>query len=406
MGIKRISNLQPIRMKIDAQIFNNTEVAFAAKSDRALREAKTLFKLIGNHSLVNLGTKLTDIALKLHLPVTPIFRITVYEQFCGGETFEECKSTIHQLSKFGVNAMLNYGVELKETETDFEKTVAHNLEAISFAGKNRTADIVCIKLTGFGRFGLFEKMQSGESLSKSENEELSRVKNRFHRLCKAAQKVKVKLYVDAEESWIQNTLDHITEEMMAEYNQSFPVVFNTFQLYRWDRLAYLKKEVERARKNGFVLGAKLVRGAYIEKENERAEKMGYLSPIHKSKKAVDKDFNAALKVCVDNIDTASFCVATQSEQSCLIAMQLMEEKKLPFNHENVCFSQLYGMGDNITFNLAKLGFNAYKYLPYGPVKDVIPYLIRRAQENTSVNGQMSRELKLIEKEIERRRKKS
>lgn len=406
MGKKRISNLQPIYMKIDAQIFENTEVAFAAKSNTALREARTLFKLIGNNALVNLGTKAANIAIKLHLPVTPIFRITVYEQFCGGETFDECKNTIKQLSKFGVNAMLNYGVELKETETDFEKTIAQNLEAIAFAGKNKTANIVCIKLTGFGRFGLFEKLQTGENLTKSENEELKRVKERFHQLCKAAQKVKVQLYVDAEESWIQNSLDNITEEMMAEYNQSFPVVFNTFQLYRWDRLAYLKQEIERAKKNGFVLGAKLVRGAYIEKENERAEKMGYPSPIHKNKKAVDKDYNAALELCINNIANTAICVASQSEQSCLLAMQLLETKNIPFNHENVCFSQLYGMGDNITFNLAKLGFNAYKYLPYGPVKDVIPYLIRRAQENTSVNGQMSRELKLIEKEIERRRKHS
>jgi proline dehydrogenase len=402
---KRISNLAAKFMQINEHIFENTEVAFAPKNDIQLREARTLFKLIGNSTLVNIGTKAANLALKLHLPVTPLFRITVYEQFCGGETFEECKKTIERLSKFGVKVMLNYGVELKETESDFEKTIEQNLEAISFAGKNKTANIVCIKITGFGRLGLFEKIQSGESLTRSETDEYYRVKERFHRLCSAAKKVKVQLYVDAEESWIQETLDAITEEMMAEYNKSFPVVFNTFQLYRWDRLAYLKQEIERAKKHSFILGAKLVRGAYMEKENERAEKLGYRSPIHRSKKAVDKDFDAAVELCIENIENTACCIASQSEQSCLHTIRLMEAKNISFHHPYICFSQLYGMGDHITFNLAKQGFNAYKYLPYGPVKDVIPYLIRRAQENTSVNGQMSRELKLIETEIERRRTK-
>ncbi|MCS6819885.1 MAG: proline dehydrogenase family protein [Chitinophagales bacterium] len=384
------------------KIFEDTETAFASKDDRALKEARLLFKLIGNPTLVNTGTKLADFALKLRLPITPLFRITVFDQFCGGETLEECSKTINELAKYRIKSMLNYGVELKETEEDFDKTVTNHLKTIAFAGKNRNADVVCIKITGFGRFGLFEKMQENATLSGSEKDELKRVKERFHTLCRAAQKQKVSLYVDAEESWIQDTLDKLTEEMMEQYNKELPIVFNTFQLYRWDRLEYLKQQIAKAAQHNYILGAKLVRGAYIEKENERAKKLGYRSPIHQNKKSVDADFKSAVDICLDNLNQVSICVATQSEQSCYDTIKKMEEKMIPFNHPFVCFSQLYGMGDNITFNLAKHGFNAYKYLPYGPVKDVIPYLIRRAQENTSVNGQMSRELKLIEKEIERR----
>jgi len=390
-------------MTIQSNIFEDTQTAYASKNNRELKESQTLFKLIGNNSLVKAGTFFANIALKLHLPVTPLFRITVYEQFCGGETFNECKKTIKKLSDKGVGAMLNYGVELKECEDDFDKTIQHNLEAIEFAGKNKSVQVVCIKITGFGRLALFEKIQNKEELSKRETEEFERVKDRFHQLCKAAYKHKVQIYVDAEESWIQDALDELTENMMEQYNTSSAVVFNTFQLYRWDRLSYLQKELKRASKKGYVLGAKLVRGAYIEKENKRAADMGYKSPIHKNKKAVDKDFDEAVELCLNNINDVSFCVASQSEASNLLAIQLMQQKNIPFNHPHVLFSQLYGMGDNITFNLARLGFNATKYLPYGPVKDVIPYLIRRAQENSSVQGQMSRELKLITTEIARRK---
>lgn len=391
-------------MEIDIDIFENTEAAFAAKNNTALKEAQVLFKLMGNNSLVSLGAKAANFALKLHLPVTPLFRITVYEQFCGGETFDECKKTIKNLSSYGVSAMLNYGVELKECENDFDIAVEENLKAIDFAGKNKSANAVCIKPTGLGRLALFEKAQSGNKLTKAESEELQRVKDRFHRLGKAAVVSNIHLYIDAEETWFQNTIDEIVEEMMALYNTKKPIIYNTVQLYRNDRLAYLKKEIERAKTQNYFYGIKLVRGAYMEKENERAEQNGYASPIHKNKKGSDKDYDAAVEFCIENIENTACCIATQNEQSCYLAAKSLAQKKIPFNHSRICFSQLYGMGDNITFNLAKLGFNAYKYLPYGPVKDVIPYLIRRAQENTSVNGQMSRELKLIQQEIERRKK--
>ena len=389
-------------MKISPDIFENTEVAFAEKSDNELKKAAVLFKLTSNNSLVGLGSSLANLALGLHLPVSPLFRYTVYNHFCGGETFAECKQTIQKLEKNGVGVLLNYGVELKEREEDFNKTVEHNMEALVFAGKNKSVKALCIKVTGFGRHGLFEKVQAGEELSAAEKKEFAAVKKRFDKLCSTAEKNDVPLYVDAEESWIQNPLDEMVEEMMEKYNRNKCIVFNTFQLYRHDRLAYLQSQIDRAIAGQYLLGAKLVRGAYMEKERERAKEMGYKSPIHRNKKEVDDDFNMAVNLCLDNLNHLHVCVASQSEKSNHLAMDLVEKKKIDRNNPGIVFSQLYGMGENITFNQAKIGFNATKYLPYGPVKDVIPYLIRRAQENTSVAGQTTRELSLIKKEIKRR----
>lgn len=388
---------------IDKDIFENTEVAFAPKTDGELQKAKWLFSLIGNNKLVSLGTSLADLALKLHLPISPVFRVTVYQHFCGGETFSECKKTIAKLNKSHVYAMLNYGVELKEREEDFDKTIEKNIEALEFAGKNKDVKVLCIKITGFGRFGLFEKMQEGKKLNKSEQEELDRVVARLDKLCASAAENNVSIYVDAEESWIQDPLDAMVEDAMAKYNHKKAIVFNTIQLYRWDRLDYLNEQLKIAKTKKYILGAKLVRGAYMEKERDRAADKGYTSPIHVDKHAVDKDYNIAMNLCLDNLDHVSVCIASQSEESNMIAIQQIDKKKIDRKHPHILFSQLYGMGDNITFNLARLGFNASKYLPYGPVKDVIPYLIRRAQENTSVGGQMGRELRLVTTEIERRR---
>jgi proline dehydrogenase len=389
-------------MKISPDIFENTEVAFADKSNGELKKAKALFQLMSNNSLVSLGSSLAGLALSLHLPVSPLFRFTVYNHFCGGETFGECKRTIQKLDKSGVGVLLNYGVELKEREEDFNKTVEHNLEALEFAGKNKAVKALCVKLTGFGRLGLLEKIQAGEVLTADEKREFTQFRKRFEKICQVAVRNDVPLYVDAEESWIQNPLDELVEEMMEKYNREKCIVFNTFQLYRHDRLDYLQHQIERAIAGQYILGAKLVRGAYMEKERERAKEMGYKSPIHRNKKEVDEDFNQAISLCLENIDHVYVCVASQSEQSNRLAMELVEKKKIDRNNPHVQFSQLYGMGDNMTFNQAKLGFNATKYLPYGPVKDVIPYLIRRAQENTSVAGQTTRELSLIVKEMKRR----
>lgn len=390
-------------MRISTDIFENTEVAFALKSNMELHKARVLFSMVGNNFLVNAGSAVAGFALGIGLPVSPLFRYTVYSHFCGGETFDECKKTIEKLHQHRVGVLLNYGVELKETEDDFDKTIEKNLEALAFGGENKSVKALCIKITGFGRFALFEKIQSGEVLNKEEKKELERVKKRLHKLCVAALKNEVPIYVDAEESWIQSPLDDMVQNAMEEFNKKTCIVYNTFQIYRWDRLDYLKEQLQRAKSNGYILGAKLVRGAYMEKERERAAELGYPSPIHKNKSAVDEDFNKAVLLCLQQLDHVSVCIASQSEKSNLLAIQQMEKLKLPLNHERVLFSQLYGMGDNITFNLAMTGANATKYLPYGPVKDVVPYLIRRAQENTSVGGQTGRELSLINREIKRRR---
>lgn len=392
-----------IYMKISPDIFEDTETAYASKSNGELQKAKAMFQLMSNNGLVSLGSSLATFALSLRLPVSPLFRFTVYNHFCGGETFDECKNTIENLQKTNVGVLLNYGVELKETELDFDKTIAKNIEALEFAGKNKSVRALCVKITGFGRFALFEKIQNRGKLTVTEKKELLRVKNRFEKLCKVASENEVALYVDAEESWIQNPLDEMIEDMMAKYNRNHCVVFNTFQMYRWDKLEYLKHQIEKAKAGNYILGAKLVRGAYMEKERERAEKMNYKSPIHVNKKAVDKDFDEAVNLCLDNLDSLFVCIASQSEKSNLIAIQQIDKKKIERHSERIIFSQLYGMGDNITFNLAAAGFNSTKYLPYGPVKDVIPYLIRRAQENTSVAGQTGREFALIKKELRRRK---
>lgn len=391
-------------MKIADDIFENTEVAFAQKSNTDLQKAKALFQLVGNNGLVTIGSTLANFALALHLPVSPVFKWTVYKHFCGGETFGECKKTINCLGESNVGVLLNYGVELKETEADFDKALDQNIEAIHFAAENKSVKAICIKPTGYGRLGLYEKLQSGEKLSAEEKQEYTLLKKRFEKLCDVALKKNVVLYFDAEESWIQDALDNLVETLMEKYNRKHGIVCNTVQLYRTDRLAYLRQQIEKAKTQQYIYGIKLVRGAYMEKERERAAENNYPSPIHKNKKAVDKDFDEAVRICLDNLGSVMVCIASQSEQSNLLAVQQMDQKKIDRNTDRVVFSQLYGMGDNITFNLAAAGFNATKYLPYGPVKDVVPYLIRRAEENTSVAGQTGRELLLIKKEINRRRK--
>ncbi len=390
-------------MSISPDIFENTEVAFANKGNADLQKAKVLFGFMANNGLVSMGSSLANFALALHLPVAPIFRWTVYNHFCGGETFNECKRTISKLDNSGVGVLLNYGVELKETEKDFDTTLNKNIEALEFSGKHQTVKGLCLKLTGIGQHAIFEKIQKGDILSAEEKKGFEGVKKRFEKLCAAAAKNNVPVYVDAEESWIQDPLDNMVDQMMAKYNHGKCIVCNTFQLYRHDRLDFLKTSIEKAKAGNYLLGAKLVRGAYMEKERKRAKDMGYPSPIHKSKKEVDKDFNASVNLCLDNIENLYLCIASQSEESNLLAIELVEKKNITHNHQRILFSQLYGMGDNITFNLARLGFNATKYLPYGPVTEVIPYLIRRAEENTSVAGQTSRELSLLNKEIKRRR---
>ena len=385
-------------------IFDNTQTAFAAKTDLQLAKAKLLFQLFGVQPLVNFGSAFTSLSMAIGLPISPLYKYSVYNHFCGGETFAECKKKIKELDSFKVGSMLNYGVELKETEEDFEKTLSHTIEAINFAEENHSVKSICTKITGFGRFALLEKVHAKEKLNKEEEKEFNKIKQRLNRICKAAHEKNVVLYIDAEESWIQDPLDEMVDEMMQAYNKESAIIYNTYQLYRSDRLSFLKKSYEASKKQGYILGAKVVRGAYMEKERERAEKLGYPSPIHENKNNVDKDFNEAVEFCLQHLSDIAVCIASQSEESNRLAIKLMQRLNIPLNHSGVYFSQLYGMGDNITFNLAKFGCNACKYLPYGPVKDVIPYLIRRAQENSSISGQMGRELNLVNTEIKRRKK--
>jgi len=382
--------------------FDNTAIAFKALTNKELKKASRLFALFNMEWMVAVGSSFTEKIMKLGIPIQSLVKPIIYNHFCGGEDLTACTPLIRELAQRKVGVLLNYGVEAKSSDKEYEWSVQQNLQAIELAGKERNIKAVCIKLTGFGRVGLFEKIQQKETLNTAEEQELAAINERFDRLCKAALANEVALYVDAEESWIQDPIDAMTLERMTMNNRKTAIIFNTYQLYRNDKLKDLMADVEKAKAAGYILGAKLVRGAYVEKENEFANEAGKSSPIHTSKAGSDDDFNKALQYCVEHIESVSFCVASHNEHSCLLLTQLLRERAIAFNHPHVSVSQLYGMGDHITYNLADSGINCTKYLPFGPVKEVIPYLIRRAQENGSVEGQMGRELKLLATERKRR----
>jgi proline dehydrogenase len=390
--------------------FDNTENAFAYKSDKELSRANFLFSSMGYQWVVDAGVRLTPFVLKTGLPpIKSLVRNTIFKQFVGGETLEETASVGELLEKYGVQVILDYGVEGKEGEDNFDQATEEFARVIDYASTRRNIPFISVKVTGLARFGLLEtlheapRLRSGIHDHEVEIEEWERVKDRMHHLCTVASEKNVGVLVDAEESWIQDPVDRVTMEMMEEFNREKVVVYNTIQLYRHDRLEFLKLSHRIARQQRFLLGVKLVRGAYMEKERARAAQRGVQSPIQPTKDATDRDFDAAVKFCIDNVDTIATIVATHNEKSNLLAAELIQQKGLPLNDKYVHFSQLYGMSDHITFNLAKAGFSVSKYLPFGPIKDVIPYLMRRAQENSSVSGQTGRELALIKKEIKRRK---
>ena len=399
--------------------FDNTEIAFAHKSIKELKEAKFLFNSMHYPWLVKLGTKLTPWAIKSGLPVNGVIRSTIFKQFVGGETLEETIPVVQKLAKYNVQVILDYGVEGKEGEENFDHARDEFIKVIKFASSQPNIPFMSVKVTGIARFALLEKLdtlmhtaagaslvqsfnKALEQLSATEQAEWQRVYDRMKCICEAAKSVNVGFLVDAEETWIQDPVDALTMIMMDEYNKEKLVIYNTIQMYRHDRLEFLKKSFAAAQERGFLLGAKLVRGAYMEKERARAAEMGYPSPIQPNKEASDRDYDAAVTFCIEHIDKIGVIVASHNEQSNLLATELLQNKNLPLNHPHVHFSQLYGMSDNITYNLAKGGCSVSKYLPFGPIKDVIPYLMRRAQENTSVGGQTNRELGLINKELSRR----
>ncbi len=385
------------------KIFDNTQVAFSLKSDTELDRAYFLFKLIANEPLVRIGTAVTNFALNTNLPVEGLIRATVFDHFCGGISEDDCIAAVDKMYTKSVFSVLDYSVEGKEEEKQFDAVLKKTLELITFAKDKKAMPFTVFKPSGFGRIYLYQIIGDRKQLTFSENEEWNRVVARFDKVCKTAHDNGIGLLVDAEESWMQDAVDNLVEEMMLKYNKSKPIVFNTLQMYRWDRLDYLKKLHQKAIEKGFHIGIKLVRGAYIEKENERALAMGYSTPICASKEETDTNYDLAIQFIINNISTMSIFEGTHNESSTEFLMNLIEEKGINKNDNRIWFGQLYGMSDTITFNLAKHGYNVAKYLPFGPVKDVMPYLIRRAEENTSVAGQTSRELTLIKAERNRRK---
>jgi proline dehydrogenase len=385
------------------KIFNNTQVAFALKSDTELDRAYFLFKMIDNQPLVRIGTAVTNFALKANLPVEGLIRATVFDHFCGGVNEVDCLSVVDKMFTKGVSSVLDYSVEGKEEEDQFDAALEMTLKTIEFAKERKAIPFAVFKPTGFGRFELYEKLGEKQSLTAEEQVEWNKVVERFDLVCKEAHSKNVALLIDGEESWMQDAADDLVTEMMRKYNKEKPIVFNTLQMYRWDRLDYLKKLHEQAEKEGFLIGMKLVRGAYMEKEIARAEDKEYPSPICASKEATDKNYDAAVRYIVGHLDTMSIFAGTHNETSTYALMELMQEKGIKSNDDRIWFGQLYGMSDNISYNLAANGYNVAKYLPFGPVKDVMPYLIRRAEENTSVAGQTSRELSMIKAERNRRK---
>lgn len=385
------------------KIFDNTQVAFSLKSDAELKRAYFLFKMIGSQSLVKIGTSVTNLALKAHLPVEGLIRATVFDHFCGGINEVDCLKVVDKMYTKGVSSVLDYSVEGKEEESQFDAALAMTLKTIEFAKEREAIPFAVFKPTGFGRIDLYEKVGEKAHLSAAEQDEWQRIINRFDTACKAAFEKDVLLLIDAEESWMQDAADAVVTDMMRKYNQQKAIVFNTLQMYRWDRLDYLKQLHEQAKMEGFHIGMKLVRGAYMEKENERAAIKGLKSPICISKEATDVNYDAAVLYMVEHLDQMAIFAGTHNEESSYTLMQLLDEKGISKDDKRIFFGQLLGMSDNISFNLAAHNYNVAKYLPFGPVRDVMPYLIRRAQENTSVAGQTSRELNLITKEKKRRK---
>ena len=389
--------------------FENTKNAFAYKSTPDLKKAKFLISVIQNPFMVKLATKATPFLMKIGFPINGILRKTVFKQFVGGETLEESARTAKLLGSYGVQVILDYGVEAKEGESNFDEVTAHIIEAIDFAATQNNIPFVSVKITGIASQLLLEqlneapRLRSGVHDSESENAAWQRVRERMYAICDVAQEKGVGILIDAEETWIQDPIDRLAIALMTTYNKEKVVVYNTYQLYRNDRLHFLQLSHGLAKEGGFILGAKLVRGAYMEKERERATKLGYPSPIHLNKEATDKDFDTAAKYCIDHKDSISLLLATHNEASNIAIAKEMENLGLGNNDSQVHFSQLYGMGDHITFNMAVAGYNVSKYLPFGPIREVIPYLMRRAEENTSVNGQTNKELVMIKKELARRK---
>lgn len=390
--------------------FNDTATAFAYKDDHALKNGRFLFGTMNYPWFASIGVRVTPFLMKTGLPIHGMIRKTIFKQFVGGETLEETTEVAELLGKYKVDVILDYGVEGKEGESNFDHATEEFIRVINYAATQPNIPFISVKITGIARFALLEKLHAAPRLrsgihdDEADKEEWQRVANRLRKICEVASAKNVGVLIDAEESWIQDPIDRLTMNMMQDFNKTKAVIYNTFQFYRHDRLQFLKMSHRIARQQKFILGAKLVRGAYMEKERGRAEELQYSSPIQQDKSFTDGDFNSAVECCLNDLEAVSVILASHNEYSNLAAAEKLHAMNIPHDHPNVHFSQLYGMSDNITFNLAAAGYNVSKYLPFGPIRDVIPYLMRRAQENSSLNGQTNRELLLIRSELRRREK--
>jgi proline dehydrogenase len=383
--------------------FDNSEIAFRNRSNAELRRAHLLFKVMNNAGLVKTGKQLVNLAFAIRFPISGILRKTIYRQFVGGMSIDDCAATIEKLAARNVGTILDFAVEGEERDDLFDATCAEVIRTVEFAHNNRNVPFSAFKITGVGRFDLLAKVSEKAELTEDESAEYKRIYDRVESIFRRGYELGVPVLIDAEHTWIQPVLDNLVLEMMERYNREAAIVQNTYQMYLHDAIHRLKEHHRIALEKGVKFGLKIVRGAYMEIERARAAEMGYPSPIQPDKPATDRDFNEAIRYFVENVDTIHFMVATHNEESSNLLAQLIDERGLPHNHPHIYFSQLYGMSDHITFNLAEKGYNVVKYVPYGEVKTMMPYLFRRAEENSSVKGQSSRELKLIEKEVERRR---
>lgn len=384
--------------------FDDTEIAFKSKSNKDLNRAYWLFKMVGSPTFVKFGKFATNAAFSIHLPIEGLIKKTIFKQFCGGESIKDCDTAINSLAKYGIGTILDYSVEGKTSESDFDATVDEIIATVERSKSNPNIPFAVFKVTGIARFDILEKANDGiDKLSDKDRKSYDLVVSRVDKICKAAFDANTSLFIDAEETWIQDTIDRLVYEMMLKYNQKSGIVYNTLQMYRHDRLAFLQTMIESAKKDKIIYGVKLVRGAYMEKERDRAKEKGYPSPIQPTKNATDKDFDKALELLIENIDHVAICAGTHNEESSKKLVELIEKNGLEKTDKRIYFAQLLGMSDHISYNLSNHKFNVAKYVPYGPVKEVMPYLLRRADENTSVAGQTSRELGLLLKEKARRK---
>ena len=405
INLSSLSALEIIQMAKQHVSFDDTETAFANRSDFELKKMNLLFWTMNKPALVDTGTPLLKLAFKIKIPfVKPLVKNTLFEHFCGGETIEDSERTVIKLSQTGIGTILDYSVEGEKTTKGFEKTKSEIVKTILRAKGDTNIPFCVFKVTGIGHSKILEKVQSNEPLTTDEQDSWQKLNQRMNEICEVAYQNKVRIFVDGEETWFQDTIDDLTYQMMEKYNKEQPLIYNTYQMYTVDRLEKLKLAYQNAVEKEYYLGAKLVRGAYMEKERRRAEEKGYTDPIQPDKLSTDKDFNLAMEFCVEKRDRIALCAGTHNELSCYSLVVLMDSYHIEKNDPNFYFAQLYGMSDNMSNNLAAAGYNVAKYVPYGAVKDVMPYLMRRADENTAIAGQSSREYLLIQKEIERRKK--